>query len=224
MVRFERKNTPKAQNAKISLEIEKQKKSGTYNTPEVNAALQEMFCRKCYLCEQKDVGSYQIEHFLPHRENIELKFNWNNLFLSCTHCNNIKSDKYEPILDCTQIDIDKKIAFRKTGYFGVKECLEFQALDTSVETQNTTALLHEIYYGSTPQKIAEAKIIRRVLRKELSSFKECIRMYEEEEGEDKEDLFYEIKRNLKPSSPFTAFKRWIIRDHLDHYPEFRELI
>ena len=54
----------------------------SYNTPEVNVALYENFYGKCYICENKEATSYQIEHFVPHRGDDELKYNWNNLM--CT--------------------------------------------------------------------------------------------------------------------------------------------
>ncbi len=224
MIRFERKETEKAQKAISSLENEKRKGGGTYNTPEVNAALYEMFHGKCYLCESKEVASCQIEHLVPHRGDENLKFAWNNLLYSCTHCNNIKNDRFTPILDCTAVDVDQKIAFRKKGYFGVEETLEFEVLEDSVEAQNTVRLLHAIHYGTTPQKKMEAKVIRKHIRKELSNFKELIREYCEEEGEDKQDLLAQIKKELKPNSAFTAFKRWIVRDHQELPLELRDLI
>ena len=52
----------------------------SYNTPEVNAALAEMFCGKCYICESKEgISSFQIEHLKPHGGDGELKYDWNNL-------------------------------------------------------------------------------------------------------------------------------------------------
>lgn len=218
MIKFERKTSEKARLAIKSLQIQKEK-SGTYNTKEVNAALQEMFFGKCYLCENKEITSYQIEHLHPHKGNIELKYDWNNLFLSCAHCNNIKSDKYEPILDCSKEPIDEIIAFKRSGYFGTQEKLEFFALDKRIETKNTVKLLQEVYYGTTPQKKMEAKIIRKKLRQELSKFKEYIREYQEAEGEDKEDLLYAIKKELKENSLFTAFKRWLLRENKEYYSE-----
>ena len=81
-----------------------------------------MFHGKCYICENKEgISSFQIEHLKPHRENADLKYDWNNLFWSCAHCNNIKNAKYDPILDCTQVEVDRKIAFRKEGYFGIQK-------------------------------------------------------------------------------------------------------
>ena len=89
MVKIERTNGEKAKIAIISLEKERNKESGTYNTLDVFDALNEMFHGKCYLCEQR--GSYQIEHLVPHKGDKNLEFNWNNLFLACPHCNNIKN-------------------------------------------------------------------------------------------------------------------------------------
>ena len=88
MIRIERKNTPKAQLAIADLQ-KAYKSGGTYNTDNVNAALKEMFHGKCYICENNAITSYQIEHLIPHRENKELKYDWQNLFWSCAHWNNI---------------------------------------------------------------------------------------------------------------------------------------
>lgn len=191
----------------------------TYNTPEVNAALLEMFHGKCYICENKQITSYQIEHLYPHHGNMDLKYNWENLFLSCAHCNNTKLDKYDPILNCTKENVEKRIAFRKRGYFGTEEELIFEALDADEETINAQKLLQEVYYGATPQKKIEAKILRRTLRKELSEFKEYVREYQEAEGEEREDLRYLLKQQLGDSSPFAAFKRWLIKDNKETYQE-----
>ena len=91
--------------------------NGTYNKKEVVEALKLVFHKKCYLCENKNVTSYQIDHLRPHRQDKDKKFDWENLFLSCAHCNSIKSDAFEHILDCSIEDIDSMISFRKTGRF-----------------------------------------------------------------------------------------------------------
>lgn len=218
MIKVERKLTDKAQKAIESLE-EAKAKNASYNTLEVNSALREMFHGKCYICENKEIISYQIEHLIPYRGNKELKYDWNNLFLSCAHCNNIKLDKYVPIIDCTKENVEEYIAFRKKGYFGTEEELVFEKLDSRKETINTVKLLEEVYYGFTPQKKMESKILRRTLRKELSQFKEYVREYQEAEDDEKEDLKYLIKKQLEDSSPFAAFKRWLIRDNKEAYSE-----
>lgn len=218
MIKIERKLTVKAEKAIQSLQKAKEK-NGTYNTPEVNLALWEMFQGKCYICENKPITSYQIEHLIPHRKNKELIYRWENLFLACPHCNNTKLGKYDPILDCTKENIEECIAFRKKGYFGTDEELIFENLDDREETMNTVKLLQAVYYGETPQKKMEAKILRRILRKELSTFKEYVREYQEAEEEEKAEIELLIKLELGDASPFAAFKRWLIRDNKDAFPE-----
>lgn len=221
MVRFERRDTAKARRAIQSLELEKQKKSGTYRTPQVYDALQEQFYHKCYLCEQKKFpGGYQIEHLHPYKGNIDLEFDWNNLYLACVHCNNTKLGKYDPILDCCQEDIDQKIAFSQKDVF--EQCaVKLTPLEDGTETKNTVALLNDIYEGTTPSKRIEAQNLRRELKKELDMFAMLLYDYKTEDNDDeKEEYRYCIRQHLKPSSPFTAFKRWMILNHQDQYPEF----
>lgn len=225
MIKIERKETEKSKKAVESLELQKTKgKNGTYNTPEVNAALQEIFHGKCYICERNKLEAIEIEHLIPHRENLDLKYDWNNLFLACRHCNNTKSSKYDPILDCTKVDVDKKIAFRKNGYFGTVETFVFDALDQEQETINTKLLLEAVFYGTTPQKEIEARILRKSLREELSKFKMHVREYKDAEDWEKEDLKCLIKKDLSEDSAFTAFKRWLIRDNKGLFPELSTYI
>lgn len=213
MVRFQRTKTYKAQAAVQSLSREMQKKNGTYNTPEVNDALQETFYSKCYLCESKNVTAYVIEHLVSARGNKKLRYDWNNLFLACSHCNSTKKKRHEPILDCTHTNVDQMIRFYKKGHWGIVERFCFEARDSSAETLHTIALLEEIYYGKTPQKEIESAHLREDLRKELAQFKGYVRDYLEAGGEDKQDLYLLIKRELSAGSAFAAFKRWLIWDN-----------
>lgn len=220
MIKINRVETEKTQRAEEDLRLAK--KNGTsYNTKNVNIALREVFHSKCYICENKTGISCQIEHLVPHRKDVDLKYSWDNLFFACAHCNGIKSDKYNPIIDCTKVDVEKKIAFRKEGYFGADERFVFDALDTDIETTNTVALLEEVYYASsTVQKELESRLLRKHLREDLSKFKNYIREYEElDTKEEKEDMECLIRMELKDSSEFTAFKRWLIRDNTDFYSD-----
>ena len=220
MIRIERKDTAQTQLAIKDLEVAR-KRGNSYNTENVNRALKEVFHGKCYICENKHATAYQIEHLIPHRGNAQLKYDWNNLFWVCAHCNNIKSDKYEPILDCTKRSVEQVIAFRKKGYFGAEEKLEFTPLvSDDEEVEHTVSLLEDVYYGTTPQKKIEAQIIRKNLRKDLSKFKEYVREYQEAEAAvEKDDIGELLKRELRDSSEFTAFKRWLIWDN----PMFSEI-
>ena len=213
LVKIEREDTELTKQAVISLEKQKSLKDGTHNTPEVNAALQEIFHGKCYICENQEPSSYQIDHFEPYKNDKDLKFKWSNLFLACAHCNNIKGDRYYPILDCTKVDIDDIIEFKLVGNPIISEELAIIATKNDDEIKNTCDLLHDVYYGTTQQKIIEANILRNRLFKEINQFGAYIRKYTRASGDYKKDLSSKIKLELKNTSEFTAFKRWIIRDN-----------
>lgn len=223
MVKIERKNSDKVQKAIDSLKYQKVK-GGTFNTEEVNEALREVFHCKCYICEDKGATSYQIEHLIPHKEEITLKYDWNNLFLACAHCNNSKLSGFDPILDCTKTKVDLLIAFRKKGEFGKEESLEFEPLERNEEIDNTVRLLYKVFKGDTPQKKFEARILRTKVMTEISKFETFVRKYDTAEGEDKKDLKEAIKRELKENSSFAAFKRWRLREATKYREELKECL
>lgn len=73
-----------------------------YNLEAVNEAIMAMFHGKCYICENKCLVSMNLDHLVPHRNDLDLKYDYDNLFLACIHCNNIKGARYNKILDCTK--------------------------------------------------------------------------------------------------------------------------
>lgn len=75
-----------------------------YGSTEVRAALEKLFVDKCAYCESKisAVEDWEVEHFRPkgrvaERQNHPgyywLTYTWENLYPSCTHCNQRRKDK-----------------------------------------------------------------------------------------------------------------------------------
>lgn len=221
-----KKSTPSTEIRTI-LEREKQKESGTYRQPQIIEAIKDEFYNKCYLCEQKGITSINIEHFKPHRGDKELKFDWDNLFYSCAHCNNIKSDKYDTILNPTDENEDVEGLI----HYSIRNLLrnskvEIIALDEEAKTRGTAQLLEAIYNGTTTMKCIEAINIKTQLVVELVKFTTYLREYEDDETEDdeKEDLDREIRKKLNKKSAFSAFKRQIIKDESYLYDVFGKYI
>ena len=101
MVKIEKTPVPPS-----SLAREKVNTNGNYRESDVIRQLAEDFHEKCYLCEIDELQSIEIEHLCPHGGDKNLKFDWDNLFLSCAHCNSVKNQgKYHGvILDCCKED------------------------------------------------------------------------------------------------------------------------
>ncbi len=211
-------NILKSQPTPACLAIEKQKSNGNYNCGDVLTRLKTDFHNKCYLCEDKGLTTLNTEHFVAHQGNIDLKFDWNNLFFACGHCNNTKSNRFFNLLNCTDsnIRITDLIQFKATGI--PKEHLEVIPTQEipNIEIQNTVTLLNAIYSGTTLLKEIESENLRDKVTKEIAYFTEYLRDFYFEDGlnnDEKETIKAKIRRRLSSESPFTAFKIWIIKSN-----------
>lgn len=216
----------KSQPAPECLEKEKAKANGNYRCGNVLEKLKKDFKNKCYICEFKEPSSINVEHHIPHQNNKDLKFNWDNLFWSCYHCNHIKSNKFQNILNCTvktdNVETDLKYIFEPLPF----EIVSIEVLKDEERVRNTRELLLAVYNGNTPQKIIESNNLREKLRDEIIDFRKYLVDYFKDiySDEDKEYFLIRIKGHLNKASYFTAFKRWIIRKNEQLYKEFGQYL
>jgi hypothetical protein len=222
-------NLVKSQPAPDCLAIEKLKKNGTYNCGDVLMRLKTDSHNKCYLCEDKGITSINIEHFIAHLGDLDLKFDWNNLFYVCGHCNNTKLALYQRLLNCTNSTIKITDVIKFKGYGMPKEHFKITATEAqpSLETTNTVALLNAIYTGTTKNKEIASENLRDKVSKELAAFTQYLRDFYYEEGLnelEKETLTAKIRRRLSPESPFTAFKIWVIKSSPRYMQDFGQFL
>ncbi|MFK7983766.1 MAG: HNH endonuclease [Saprospiraceae bacterium] len=214
-----------------SLAIEKAKgKNGSYNQPDVLKQLKEDSFNKCYICEQKGPLSINIEHFKPHHQgkNIDLKFDWNNLFWSCEHCNKTKGAKviFDNILNCTNPEHDVLNWISCKMKLFPKEQVYITAHHTGEAIANTVELLRQAYNGTTPQKQMEAENLRDQIYAELKKFHQALDLYYDDLSDEDEKQMARriIKKSLKIQAPFTAFKYWIIKENVKLSQEFQTFL
>ncbi len=220
-------NFTKSQPAPPCLEVEKNKANGDYKCGDVLNRLSADFHNKCYICEEKAPGSINVEHLVPHQNNRDLKFDWNNLFWACSHCNNTKLAIHNNIINCTDpaVNVVASISLRIYPFPGEKVIIEPQVEDDNV--RETAKLLNDIYNGTTPLKKMEANGLRDKIVKEIIAFQSLLQDYFNEDGlseEEKQTLKSQIRRKLNPQSPFTAFKYWIINGNEKLQQEFGDLL
>lgn len=220
MVYFE-----KSQPAPACLEAEKLKVNGDYKCGEVLTRLLGDFKNKCYLCEQKAPTTINVEHFTAHQGDRELKFDWNNLFWSCGHCNNTKLAQHTDLLNCTVATDAVETALKYEIKPFPKEKAQITAQNTDPRTARTRDLLLAIFNGSTPLKTIESANLRDLLLQEIKVFQSALIAYYESNSEAEHDEHRQkITRHLDKSSHFTAFKRWIIRDNEELNGDFGHLL
>jgi len=189
--------------------------AGNYNTQDILDRLVGDAKNKCYLCESLGLVSVNTEHLVPHRGDKTLRLDWENLLLSCAHCNSTKGDyeRFHPVLD--PCDFESRIIE------GIEHSCEpwptekptFIPVRDDEATQKTVALLTAIFHGTTVLKKLEAHNLREELVQELADFQQLLLDYFKQPLSDtqKSDIREKIRAQLSQSSSFCAFKIWAVR-------------
>ena len=189
----------------VTIESEKDYRSG-----EVLKTLAKDCYDKCYICEDKPT-TINVEHIIPHRSDPALKFDWNNLFIACGHCNNIKLARYDDIIDPTKCDPEEHIALSIEITDDFIDQVQIESLTTDDTTIQTVEFLGLVYNGGATgiKEIESSNLRNSHLAPNIRLFYQYIRNYLDEP-----ELGYAniICREISRSSVFAAFKRKIVRD------------
>ena len=218
MVKIERsKPAPK------SLQIAKKKGKGSYRRDDVIDRLREDFHDKCYLCETMGLQDPEVEHRLPHQNGKDLKrkYDWNNLFWSCGHCNNVKNRYYysKNIIDCCKVDPEELLLF-----IAADESIQIEPMNKKKRSAKVTADLLNDVYNLTNTGIRLAACDNRVkgVFIQMNLLFNAINNYiDDSSNKDYEDT---LKALLSRESEYAAFKRSYIRENKDLYPDVYGLI
>ncbi|HHX8585405.1 TPA: HNH endonuclease [Vibrio diabolicus] len=201
-----------------------------YNKDDVLKKLKPMFFEKCYLCERDDIQDVEVEHFVPHQSNRALKYDWDNLYYSCSRCNSIKSNTHINLLDCadSNIDVGKLIRCLMPSTPDGKINVEATSINNRCDrTENTVKLLEKCYNlentalrGISREALMEQMwehytellLARQVLRKKKSG------------RSDKKRAEETIEAMLDVKHPFSIFWRYYyLNDSFltEHYSQLR---
>ncbi len=207
-----------------SLAIEAEKANGSYNLPDVTARLRKDFFDKCYICGIKPMPDAQVEHRLPHKNNTipGRKYDWDNLFWCCVHCNNVKNKaKYDAgILDCCKEDPEQ---FIETVLCDGKVSVTTKGEITPSATL-TAELIYEVFNEmNTGIRTAACEVRIHEAQEEMTKLYRVLAHYRKFSESKQLDCLY-LKALLSRESPFAAIKRGYIRNHLEEYPELESLL
>lgn len=209
--------------APASLAIEAQKAYGKYDKPDVINQLRKDAHDKCYICGMKGLQDPVVEHLLPHKDGKypDRKFDWNNLFWACGHCNGVKNQqKYdEGVINCCQQDPEKLIDFKLTN-----EIIDVRAKNISNEKAVLTAMLvMEVFnLKNTGMRIYKSEKRFLELNKEMNKLYDNLE--ELNKNPDSGIVMRKLRAILRRESAFAAFKRNYIRDNKDRYPQLMKYI
>jgi len=206
-----------------SLAEEAKKANGRYDKEDVIEQLKKDFHNKCYICELKELQDPNVEHLLPHKnaKYPKRKFDWENLFWSCGHCNGIKNNsKYdEGIMDCCKYDPEKYL------YFQMKDNdVIIATANPNDDIQKRTAMLVTETFSvkNTGMRTYTSDERLKLLQKEMNIlYKQLEKMHT---VPDSKVAMRTIRSLLRRESAFAAFKRCYVREHAAEYPELQQYV
>lgn len=194
-----------------------------YRHNDVVARLIDDFHNKCYICEDKPPKATEVEHLRPHKNDTipGRKFDWNNLFLSCRHCNGVKNQARfeEHVIDCCRRDPETLLTQEVR-----EQRVSVNAIDPEDEEARVTAeLITEVFmYDGAPLRKNDAKAKLDGLQMTMNRLYRHLRAYclTPSDPMAKKSLRLMLQRSAK----FAGFTRCYVREHLDRYPGLAEYL
>ncbi|WP_417798038.1 HNH endonuclease [Terasakiella pusilla] len=185
-----------------------------YDSEDVLTALRKVFHKKCYICETSEPSGVNVEHFIPHRGDEGLKYDWGNLYFSCDRCNNIKLAQYDDLLDCCDPNTEVVRAIKhKPPMTAYARKLDIEAQSNDQKTQMTAELLDRVFNSDhTPNKAVTASFLRHKVFDRYNLLLDQLNKYYAPVALDKEkeEALERIKLLIAPTAPYSAFISWCI--------------
>ena len=173
---------------------------------------------KCYICERILTTDFEIEHLRSKNNYLDLKYDWNNLLVSCKYCNDKKSDLFDnipnPVTNNIEDEIEQRIDFKYRKAV-------FKSNKNAPELCECIELLNRIYNGTGRlRKIKEERFFNE-LSDNLSHFCGLVKDYLESPTIENKK---EIEEELSIYSESLGFKYWIIKDNPNLYSVFKSFL
>ena len=216
MVKIERSMPPPC-----SLASEKEKEAGSYTCEDVISQLEQDGHGKCYLCEINELQSIQVEHLRAHHggKDKDRKFDWNNLFYSCAHCNNVKNRrKYdERILDCCAVDPETVMnQVLQNGHVLVEPLVDDESVNLTAE------LLTKCFeQRNTGIRIRECDTRFKALQMTINLLYKTL---EQHRRNPTEKTRKQLEGMLSRTYKFAGFTRTYVRLHIKQYPDLVDYV
>ena len=199
-------------------------KETDYTSGSLYELLKSDFNEKCYIYEDKAAKrGIEIDHRHAHKGDAALKYDWNNLFFACHHCNRLKNACYN-IIDCTQDDPEE--------YFNleIKPEIKMEIIITKIKdapfVDETVRLLERVFNGeSRPIMRDECIDLRNAICDAVRCFNDLLACHANETDVDIKSAFAaSIKISIDRKSSFAAFKRSVIRNNQSLFAEFGDAL
>lgn len=182
--------------------------SSKYGNPKIRERLKDCSYGKCFYCESKLGGMLnEIDHFKEVSIAPDLAYTWDNLYLSCSNCNDkINHDiiQIEAVLDPCK-DSDEEI---QTHVTFEDECICSQA--GSVKGLNT---IKKFRLNTDVLDLKRGKWLRMITNNAMDILN---RMIEEGRRDMTEEEKQSLLRYMQPDQPYSLMSEIYLRKRFDY--------
>ena len=142
-----------------------------------------------------------------------MKYDWNNIFLACSHCNNTKLDRYVGIIDPAEVNPENYIELELGVDNELREFVFVRKIKGGNDVDITIDLLNAVYNGiKTDIKKYACQQLKNKILHEIIWFLEKLYEYKQNNIIESKSV---IEKMLSSDSVFSAFKRLIVRKDCD---------
>jgi hypothetical protein len=188
------------------------KRENDYRSGVVFKMLTDDFFDKCYICEDNLHKDANVEHIIPHRGDKALQYDWDNLFLACSYCNNVKGDDYIGIINPLEVDPEELFELSLNVDDELREKVVIHKIKGGKDVDITICLLDAVYNGAKTDMKNYARLqLLSKLSNELIWFYEKFNEYKDNPDSVNREVLVSLTSD---ASPFAMFKRGIMRGFL----------
>lgn len=182
----------------------------SYNAEDVVRQLRADQHGKCYLCERFTVTDFQVEHHKCKTRHPDLTYCWNNLFLSCSYCNNKKGDSFDNMVNPINNDIEEHIE-QRLDFSSSKAVFRYIGQEAiSEEYRETVSFLDRIFNGTNKLRTEREQQFYNYALRAINTFQKLVVDWLLAPTKELEDA---ITQSIGTDKEFLGFKYWIIKSN-----------
>lgn len=171
----------------------------------------------------KELQDPNVEHLLPHKNGRypERKFDWENLFWSCGHCNGIKNNgKYDAgIMDCCKQDPEEYLGFQLKNDNVV---IDVKKPDDEIYSRTALLITETFSLKNSGMRTYTSDERLRLLQREMNLLYGQLEKLHN--SPNSKIIMRTICSLIRRESAFAAFKRCYVRVHAKEYPQLQKYL
>lgn len=182
--------------------------SSKYGNPKIRERLEACSCGKCFYCESKLSDTQkEIDHFVEVSVAPERAYEWNNLYLSCSNCNDKLSHCEIPVEEVLDPCKDSDIMIRENITF------EDECICSQPDSQMGVNTIKKFRLNSNLLDLKRGKWLQKIM-KEALAIRKC--MIDEGRKEATREEKRSLLKYMQPDQPYSLMSEIFLRKNFRH--------